>query len=385
MYELLIKLNPIRTKFLSGFGTASPATSTSFDWFTERLRPPQDNAHLEKEEYTFKEIESQEGLRNYIQHFQNSGFITDTQNRMRKAFRRGTSEFNAAVDRAIRGQGDDIELMIVRSAEAHYETPGTVAARSGGIPYFMKMDTFAATVATATGVVTLTDVVAKTNPIDLQTGDFVYLKAKTMPTGLEANRAYYVRLTSDAGANKNKFNLYDSLEEAVEGKTGTEIKPTAAGEGLEVVRRNVISLGETNSFTLEDFNTVLEMIYRRGGNGNQAYMSLHNKRLFSKLINANLTINRDSAKMTQYSDAATVYESDFGTITAHAHHLYGDKRIDILDMQYWDLKYLAPTHEVEGLAKTGTYEKFVVETSLGVQATCPQASGAIVDIGRASA
>ena len=109
-------------------------------------------------------------------------------------------------------------------------------------------------------------------------------------------------------------------------------------------------------------------------------MSLRNKRKFSKLINAQLTANREGKTMTQYSDAATVYESDFGTVTARAHQMYSDDRCDILDMQYWDLKWLAHTHEVEGLAKTGTYEKYVVESSVGLQATAPQASGAIVNI-----
>lgn len=380
LLDILTNIDPARTKFLSSFGTAEKAISTDFSWFTERLRPPQDNAHLEKEDYTFKEIGSQEGLRNFIQHFQNTGFITDTQNAIKKAFRRGTSEFNAAVDNAIRGQGEDIELMIVKSKVAQFETPGTVPARSGGIPYFLQANTLAATVDTATGVVTLTDVSASTNPVDLSTGDFVYFTAETMPDGLEANRIYYLRMEESAAKDKNKFTLYYDLEEAVDG--GTPIKPKTAGTGLKLVRRNVVSLGGEKKFTLEDINSVLEMIYRRGGNANQAYMSLRNKRLFSKLVNAQSTAMRPVDSESKLTDAATVYESDFGVITAKAHAMYPDSRIDILDMQYWDLKWLRNTHEVPNLSKTGTYEKFVVESDLGVQATAPQASGAIVDIQR---
>lgn len=377
MRDVLINLDPVRTKFLSAFGTAEDAISTDFSWFTERLRPPQDNAHLEKEEYEFHEIDSQEGLRNYIQHFQNSGFITDTQNRIKKAFRRGTSEFAAAVERALRGQGDDIELMIVKSKIANFETPGTVPARSGGIPYFLQTSALNATIADS--VVTLNEVTAA-KPVDLKTGDFVYFTATTMPAGLEANRCYYIRLADDENTRKlkNKFSLYYSLEDAVDGQNAIEI--TEAGTNVQMVRRNVISLNNDSDFSLEDINTVLEMIYRRGGNGNQLYMSLRNKRKFSKLINAQMTANREGKQMTQYSDAATVYESDFGTVTARAHQMYADDRCDILDMQYWDLKWLAHTHEVEGLAKTGTYEKYVVESSVGLQATAPQASGSIVNI-----
>ena len=381
LHDILININPTRTKFLSKFGTAEKAVSTDFSWFTERLRPPQDNAHLEKEDYTFSEIGTQEGLRNFIQHFQNSGFITDTQNSIKKAFRRGTSEFNAAVDHAIRGQGEDIELMIVKSKVGNLETPGTKAARSGGIPFFLQANTVDATVETTGGVVTLTGISAESNPIDLSTGDFVYFTATKMPTGLEANRIYYIRIEDSAKKDKNKFKLYYDLEEAVDG-TATNIKPTDAGTALKMVRRNVVSLGGAKDFTLEDINTVLEMIYRRGGNANQAYMSLRNKRKFSKLVNAQSTAYRPADTETKLNDAATVYESDFGVITASAHAMYPDSRLDILDMQYWDLKWLNNTHEVSNLAKTGTYEKFVVESDLGVQATAPQASGAIVDIKR---
>lgn len=381
LHDILININPTRTKFLSKFGTAEKAVSTDFSWFTERLRPPQDNAHLEKEDYTFSEIGTQEGLRNFIQHFQNSGFITDTQNSIKKAFRRGTSEFNAAVDHAIRGQGEDIELMIVKSKVGNLETPGTKAARSGGIPFFLQANTVDATVETVGGVVTLTGINAESNPIDLSTGDFVYFTATKMPTGLEANRIYYIRIEDSAKKDKNKFKLYYDLEEAIDG-TATNIKPTDAGTALKMVRRNVVSLGGAKDFTLEDINTVLEMIYRRGGNANQAYMSLRNKRKFSKLVNAQSTAYRPADTETKLNDAATVYESDFGVITASAHAMYPDSRLDILDMQYWDLKWLNNTHEVSNLAKTGTYEKFVVESDLGVQATAPQASGAIVDIKR---
>lgn len=377
LYDLLVSVNPTKTKFLSSFGTASKATSTNFYWFSERLRPPQDNAHLEKEEYTFKEIGTQEGLSNFIQHFQNTGFITDTQSRIKKAFKRSSTEFAAAVDHAIRAQGEDIELMIATSKVARFENPGVEGARSGGIPFFLQMATETATVATGTSLVTLTDITEE-HPIDLQTGDFVYFVADTMPEGMEANRCYHIHLDESAGSLKNKFTLHYSLEDAAANKNKVNI--TSEGANLKMVRRNVTSLGGERKFNLEDFNTVLEMIYRRGGNGNQAYMSLRNKREFSKLVVAQMQAQRSASEMAQYNDAATVYESDFGTITAHAHHLYADDYIHILDPQYWDLKWLAPTHEVEGLAKTGTYEKFVVESAVGVQATAPQASGAIVNI-----
>lgn len=378
--DILVNIDPLRTKFLSSFGTADDAINTNFSWFTERLRPPQDNAHLEKEEYAFSEIDSQEGLQNFIQNFQNSGFVTDTQRKIKKVFRRGTDEFNAAVDHAIRGQGDDIEYMLVNSVTACAETPGTSPARSGGVPYFLQMATEAATVNTSTGVVSLTNVNATTHPIDLKTGDFVYFTADTMPTGLEAERPYWIRIETTAAAAKNQFKLYRDLKSAVEGIEDAEVIPTTAGTNLKMVKRNVISKGGASAYSLEDINTVMQMIYLRGGHGNQAFMSLRNKRAFSELVNAKITANRNADKSVKLNDAATVYEGDFGVVHAHAHVMYPDSRIDILDMQYHVLKWLDRTHEVADLAKTGTYDKFVVESKVGLQSSAPQASGAIVDI-----
>ena len=170
------------------------------------------------------------------------------------------------------------------------------------------------------------------------------------------------------------------MNDAVKGTASAEIKPTTTGTGLTMIRRNVVSLGGSKDFSLDDINTVMEMIYRRGGHGNQAYMSLRNKRNFSNLVNANVQANRKATDKANYNDAATVYESDFGVVNAHAHMMYPDTRMDILDLQYWDMKWLSRTHEVPNRAKTGTYDKFVIEADCGLQATAPQSSGAIIDI-----
>lgn len=378
--DILTNIDPDRTKFYSAFGTADPAISTSFEWFTERLRPPQDNAHYEMEEYQFKDIDSQEGLKNWVQHFQGTGRVSDTQNSVKKVFRRGTTEFDAAADRAMRSLADDIEYMLVSSAVGNQETPGTAPARSGGIPYFLQMNEMAATVSTSDNTITLSAVTAS-NPIDLKTGDFVYFYADTMPTGLTANKAYYIKLTASAETGlKNVFTLHKSLEDAVKGANAVNM--TTAGTNVTMVRRNVISKKGADGWALSDLSDVLEMVYRRGGHANQAYMSLANKRYFSKLINAETQAQRDANKQNAYNESAIMFYSDFGTIAAHAHHMYSDARIDILDMQYWDIKYLHKPHEVDRdrLAKTGTYEKYVVEAALGLKGTAPQASGALINI-----
>ena len=384
--DILVNIDPNRTKFYSAFGTAEPAISTSFEWFTERLRPPQDNAHYEMEEYSFNDIDSQEGLRNWIQHFQGTGRVSDTQNSVKKVFRRGTSEFDAAADRAMRSLADDIEYMIVSSASGNAETPGSVPARSGGIPYFLRLNETTAVFSESTAssgkydTVTLSQI-SSSNPIDLKTGDFVYFMATTMPTGVTANKAYYIRLTTAGATLRNIFTLHPSLEDAV--NNTNKIEASTAGTSVTMVRRNVISkAGDTSGWGLDDLSDALQMIFLRGGHADQAYMSLANKRFFSALINAETQAQRDASKTNSFNEAATSFFSDFGTITAHAHMMYPDSRIDILDMQYWDLKYLHKPHEVsrDKLAKTGTYEKFVVEAALGLKGTAPQASGALINI-----
>ena len=78
-----------------------------------------------------------------------------------------------------------------------------------------------------------------------------------------------------------------------------------------------------------------------------------------------------------------MYESDFGVIHAEVHRMYSDTIVDFMDMNYWDMKWFDRTHEVQGLAKKGSYEEFVIESWLGLQGTQPKASGSIYNIKRA--
>ena len=77
---------------------------------------------------------------------------------------------------------------------------------------------------------------------------------------------------------------------------------------------------------------------------------------------------------------ADTYESDFGIVTAHPHLFYPNDRIDAIDTQYMTLKWFDRTHEVTGLAKKGNYSEFVIEGSIGLKCTQPQAHGSITNI-----
>lgn len=371
MSDLVTNIDPDQTLLLSKMKDGNDAVATSFSWTTEGLRPPQKNAHLEKEDYTSQAVGSMEGLMNYVQNFQNTGYVTDTQRKVKKVYKE-QDEFARQVRIAVTGQARDLEYAIVHGDTRRAGTQ-SVAPLTGGVPFFMQLQTITATVATDTGIVTCA------SEHHLKTGDFVYFIATTMPAGLSQGILYYVRL--DDTTPDTKFTIFDEVDDAIENRTANQVKPSTAGTALKVCLNNIKSLGGTADFTVSDINDVMQMCYNRGGNPTTAFMSGAKKRRFSQIVSATATTNRKSGdkKMDIVTD---VFTSDFGTITAQAHRMYGDKRIDFMDMQYWKKKWFVRPHQVKNLPKKGTYEEFVLEASFGIEGTQPKASGSLTDIKR---
>ncbi len=370
---VLTNIDPEETLFYSKFGTANPAKEVNFGWFTKGLRPPMDNAHLEYEDYKYAPGGSIEGLSNNVQFFQNSGMVSDVQNEVTKAYNNehGSDLDDARYD-AYKGQAKDIEYMIVNSTNK-VDGSASVAPRSGGIPFFMKQNTVGVTVSTEDGSLT-----CATDP-HLATGDIAYLIGDTMPTGIESGMYYYVKVDD---ADAKKLFLYDSQKGAVEAIASELVKASEAGTNVQLITNNIISLGKKADFTLNDINDAMEMAFKRGGNPSEAYMSSAKFRKFSALVLATMTATRKGSEKGKVVEVATSYQGSFGVVNANIHRLYPDNRIDILDMQYWDMRYLSRPHEVTGLGKSGTYEKFVIETRVGLQGTQPKASCSITDIKR---
>ena len=370
---ILTNISPDVTLFYSKFGSAKPATETSFGWFTKGLRPPQDNAHLEYEDYKFEPTGSIEGKTNNVQFFQNTGLVSDVQNETTKAYNNehGTDLDDAKFD-AMLYQAQDIEYMLVNS-DVKVDGSKTVQPRSGGVPYFMTQNTIDVTVVAATGAFT-----AATDP-KLVTGDIVYFIAGKAPAGLAKDLYYYVRV--DARAPK-KLTIFDTQKGAVENIAEQQVIPTDAGTDVKLVANNIISLGKAADYTLDDLNKAMEMAFKRGGNPTEAYMSSGKFRRFNELVLATTTAYRKGNAKDKVVEVATSYQGSFGLVNANVHRLYPDNRVDILDMQYWDMRYLSRPHEVPNIGKKGTYEVFAVETRVGLQGTQPKASCSIVDIKR---
>ncbi len=371
---ILTNIDPEETLFYSKFGNTKPATELQFSWLTKGLSPAQDNAYKEMETYTFKPSGSIQGMSNNIQFFKKSGMITDAQQKVAKVYKNehGSEIADMKYDAYV-GLAKDIEYMLVNS-ENKVDGSSTVAPRSGGVPFFMKRDLIDVTVSSTDGTVTTT------TESNLKTGDIAYFIADTMPTGLTAGLYYYVRVDD---SNTKKLTLFDTQKGAVENVTSLQVKASTAGTNVKLVTNNVISLAGKSTFTLDNINTVMEMAFKRGGKPTEAYMSSGKFKEFSKMVLATMTATRKGTdKNAKVYEVATSYQGAFGLVNANIHRLYPDTRVDILDLQYWDMRYFTKPHEVTGLDKDGSYQKFMLEAELGLQGTQPKASCSIVDIKR---
>ena len=371
---ILTNIDPEETLFYSKFGNTKPATELHFSWMTKGLSPAQDNAYKEMETYTFKPSGSIQGMSNNIQFFKKSGMITDAQQKVAKVYKNehGSEIADMKYDAYV-GLAKDIEYMLVNS-EKKVDGSSTVAPRSGGVPFFMKRDLIDVTVSGTDGTVTTT------TESNLKTGDIAYFIADTIPTGMKEGLYYYVRVDD---SNTKKLTLFDTQKGAVENIASLQVKATTAGTNVKLVTNNVVLLAGKNTFTLDDINTVMEMAFKRGGKPTEAYMSSGKFKEFSKMVLATMTATRKGTdKNAKVYEVATSYQGAFGLVNANIHRLYPDTRVDILDLQYWDMRYFTKPHEVTGLDKDGSYQKFMLEAELGLQGTQPKASCSIVDIKR---
>jgi hypothetical protein len=368
--RIVTNIDPDMTFFLSNFGTAVDAKSLKFNWTTEGLKPPQENAHPEETDYKTGRVGSLAQWDNRCQHFISSGRVTDAQRKHAKEYS-PEDEFARQKVNAFKQHARDIEYALVFNRSPRDESPGNPAL-TGGVRYFLEEEVEDVTF---TG-----NVCAATADHKLDTGDFVYFKAKPgtgnkLPTEIVANLPYYIRKDADP----KKFTLFNSMDDAI--KNVNQVTLSTAGQGVQMVKNNVFSAGDT-LFTEDHINDCMEMCSKRGGNPTLAVMSGRLKRRFSAIVTGGATKQRGSKEKTA-TNITDIYESDFGVVRAEVHRMYPDTVVDVMDMNYWDMKWFDRTHEVTGLAKKGSYEEFVIESWLGLQGTQPKASGSIYNIKRA--
>lgn len=370
---IITNIDPDLSFFLSEFDTGEAAESLKFEWPLDRLKPPGVNAQFEKHDYTSGPVGSLEYKENQEQFFETSGEVTHAQRKVRKAYN-PQDEFERLFQQSMIQHARDIEYAIVNNAISRGESKGTLAAMTGGIPFFMESDTLAVTVSTSDGKIT------STQPHNLETGDFVYLNGATIPGGLDAKKTYYVRL--DEGAPATAFTLYDTMQGAVEDIASKKVVPTTAGTDVTILRNNVVDLGGVSDYTLDDIDDAMQMAYNRGGNPTLCVMSPAKKKRFSQQVTNMTQINRNMGKSRKIDLVAESVETDFGTINVKTHRMMGDDKIYLLDMQYWKHRWFEHTHRVPNLPNVGTYDRYVISSTYGLQGSQPKASACITGIKR---
>lgn len=370
MASIIYNIAPTDTPILSNLDEGENATATDITWMTKGLKPPKVNAHKEIEEYGTEKVGSMEGMANTLQYFQSVGMVSDVENKVSHNPR--FNPYDDAKTDAFTEMALDIEYALINNDKRVIGTEST-APMMGGIPYFMNLKTQAVTFENTGNTFTTSE------PHHLKTGDFIYLIADTMPTGIKEKAIYYVRL--DKTTPDTKFTIYNTIKDAVEGIEDNVVTATDTGTNVKIVNVNIASKSNAADFSLDDLNDVMQMAANRGGKPTEAYMAPEKKRRFSVLVTGQSTTIRKNADRS-YSDVASTYTTDGGTITAHSHRMYPVNRIDILDMNYWETRWLEKPHEVTNLPKTGTYKRFVLEGKVTLQASQPKASASIIDIQR---
>ncbi len=375
--SIITNISPEKTPFLSTFKDKENATELTFNWMTEALKPPQENAHLEMEDYVTEKVGGIKRLTNMVQFFKTTGKVSDAMRQVKKLYNQ-QDEYPRQVELAFKQHALDLEFAIVSNGQQRTES-GVTPALTGGLPFFLAEDTIKVTFDSSTNTVTADAAHG------LDTGDYVVFHSEggTLPANVEPDIRYYIRKSSTTPATV--FSIYDSMEDAIKDTTGTamiDIADDGSGD-LSILLNNVVDAGN-NLFTEADINYAMELAYYRGGNPTWAVMSGLNKRRFSDIVTGKAQKNRNMAdkKVVAVTD---VYESDFGQITAMSHMMISDKDMYLLDPSMWGHKWFNKPHQVNGLAKKGSYNEFVLESEYGLEATQPLASARICNIKRSRA
>jgi hypothetical protein len=285
--------------------------------------------------------------------------VTDAQEAVQKAGVK--SEVAYQMVKASKELSRDLELAILKNNQAIAGVAGK-GGTFGGVRYFNGGD--AIPVAHTAGTFTFKD-------HKLQTGGAIvfYIPAGgTMPTGLTANKLYFVRVITD-----NTFTIFANPQDAQANINA--IVPTGNGTNAYVTRSNIISLnGKLDEETL---NNIMEMCWKQGASIQSAVMSGRNKRIVSGFT-AGVMKTADQGE-TKRKTVVDVWETDFGLINLEAHRQQDDTRIDFFEYQYWKLAFLKP-FAVEDVPRKGTYHEKVITGMVTLENRSPVSNGAVINI-----
>ena len=139
------------------------------------------------------------------------------------------------------------------------------------------------------------------------------------------------------------------------------------GDGL--TKKNVT--GATRAFTEALLKAGLKKCFELGGNPDVVLMTASHKQTASGFNGiATNTHNVDDKRVI---GAVDVYVSDFGEVTFAPDRFQEANRVDILEMDKWELSYLRP-FETKELSKTGDADRRMILTEYTLTARSPNAN-----------
>ncbi len=108
---------------------------------------------------------------------------------------------------------------------------------------------------------------------------------------------------------------------------------------------NTVNVINATAFTELSLNDAIHEAWKKGGKVDTVLLSGANKRIMSGFVTSVTKNMKDVDK--KRVNVIDVYESDFGIVTAKAHRLYEDDRIDLIQSDLFRVFYLIPFHQEE--------------------------------------
>ena len=146
----------------------------------------------------------------------------------------------------------------------------------------------------------------------------------------------------------------------------------AVGAGLNgdgLVKRN--ANGTLRAFTEDLLKAGLKKSFELGGNPDVVLMTASHKQTASGFNG--IATNTNNIADKRVIGAVDVYVSDFNEVSFVADRHQQENRVDILEMDKWELSYLRP-FETKELAKTGDSDKRMLVTEYALTARSPNAN-----------
>jgi hypothetical protein len=140
---------------------------------------------------------------------------------------------------------------------------------------------------------------------------------------------------------------------------------------------NTVNNTVSSVFSETKFNDACAAAWEKGGKPSLALLAMKNKRI-ANTFNAGANKNRDQGDK-KVIGPVKFYESDAGVVEWMPHRLISTARVDILDPQYFKMRFLIPAH-MEPLAKTGHKDNYLITAQTTLECRSKDAQACVTGI-----